>query len=173
MFSSNSRRASTVSAAVVAAVNDPVFIGTRLHAADVIRSARSRPDESRLNDIGLFRISLRYVNRRRQHWRLRCALPRDDPLDNGEPARQIVPVHYQRRKNTERMLARRQRENTLVPSPLHDVTGRLKDVESPDEASSAYRANFPRAARNRIELLSEPRAILANRLEQRRVGEAL
>ena len=49
----------------------------------------------------------------------------------------------------------------------------FQDVQSPDEAGSAYRTNFPRATRNSFELFSEPRSVLPNRLEQRRVGEAV
>jgi hypothetical protein len=55
-------------------------------------------------------------------------LLRDDLLDDGEPADKIVPVHYQRRKNTERVLACGQSENALIPTSFHDVAGRFQDV---------------------------------------------
>src|ERR1700730_10095426 len=91
----------------------------------------------------------------------------DDALEDVHATHQIVPIHYERRKNAERVLSSRERQQTLVPATLHDFVRRFDHVETPDVAGSTNSSHFSRASRDRIELFPEPCSIFTNGAEQR------
>ena len=120
-----------------------MFTGAELQPVAERRSARSRAGESLVDDIRLFEEVSGMLTGGDGIGDSGGELLRDDLLDNGEPAREIVPIHYERGKNPERVLTRRQQEKAFVPPALYYVTRGFDDVESPDKAESAYRANSP------------------------------
>src|SRR5215208_3564630 len=86
----------------------------------------------------------------------------DDSLENGDAPRQISPLHYQRWKDANGVLACSQHEQAFFPTPFDDLVRRVYHVQPPDVPRPTDGPHFSRAPRNRGELLSEPCSIFTN-----------
>src|SRR6266849_5367555 len=91
----------------------------------------------------------------------------DDALENVHAAHQVIPVHYEGRKNAERVISSREREQTFVPTAVDDFIRRFDHVETPDVAGSTNGSHFSRASRDCVELITEPCSVFTNGPEQR------
>ena len=91
----------------------------------------------------------------------------DDALEDMHATHQIIPIHYERWKNAEGVLASSEREQTFIPTTLYDFVRRFDYIETPDVASSANGSHFSGASRDRIKLLAEPCSVFTNCPQQR------
>src|SRR6266550_2118015 len=139
MFSSNRRRASTVSDAGDEDV--PVFAGIGAHAT-ATKNTKIRPNETLVDAIQPCGKSLRNLNRRRYPWLIRSRLLADDLLEDLQAACQIVAIHDQRREQSKSVLSGCECEQTFVPAALDDLICRLDDIETPDVTGSTDRSDF-------------------------------
>ena len=121
MFSSNRRRASTVSDVLDNDEDGPLLAGMAVHPIATNIATTSQTDENRVDAIHLCGKCPRNLNRRRRNWRLRFPLLADDPLEDLHAAYQIVPIHHERRKDAECVFSGCKREQTFVPPALHDL----------------------------------------------------
>ena len=120
MFSSNTRRASTVSDVLDNDGDGPLLAGMGAHPS-ATNKATSRPDENLVDAMHLCGKCPRNLNRRRRYWRLRLPLLADDSLEDLHATHQIVPIHHERRKDAECVFSGCKREQTFVPPALHDL----------------------------------------------------
>ncbi len=120
MFSSNTRRASTVSEVLDTEGDGSLLAGAGAHPS-ATNKATSRPDENLIDAMHLRGKCPRNFNRTRRYWRLPRPLLADDSLEDLDAAHQIVPIHHERRENPECVLSGCKGEQTLVPPALHDL----------------------------------------------------
>src|SRR5881394_3359689 len=66
----------------------------------------------------------------------------NDLLEDGDASHQIVATHYERRQQTKCVLPGGEYEDALIPTPPHDLIGRLHNIEPPDETGAANRSHF-------------------------------
>jgi hypothetical protein len=45
----------------------------------------------------------------------------DDALEDLDTAHEIIPIHYERRENSQSVLSGREREQAVIPATFHDV----------------------------------------------------
>src|SRR6266446_8553451 len=153
MFSSNRRRASTVSEADNTDGCGPILGAIGAHPI-ATNSASSRRDESLVEAIHLCGKCPRNLNRRRFDWRLRSLLIADDALEDMHATHQIIPIHYERRKNAERVLPSSEREQTFVPTALYDFVRRFDYIETPDVAGNSRHERSAAKGRSMISRLN-------------------
>ncbi len=121
MFSSNSRRASTVSDAVDTAGDDIALAGTCAQPIAAMITT-IRVDENLVDAIRLCEKAPEILI---GDFVLRdsCGLLTDNLFQNRNATRQVVSVHYKRRQKPQRVLSRSQSQQTLIPAALDNIIG--------------------------------------------------
>src|SRR4051812_11235497 len=105
------------------------------------------------------------------HSALSCGLPRrisnpvqlcENALQHSEAALEVGSLHYERRKQSQCMIACSDYQQPFSPSALHDIGSKIDDIDPPHVTHSANCAHFGTASRKIVELCREPFAILTN-----------
>ena len=109
MFSSNRRRASTVSEAETTGDDDVVLDEAGAHAATAT-IATKQADENLVDSIRLCGEVPKSLTSQSAVGDSGCPLLTDDLLENRDAAREIRPVHHQWRQQAQRVLTSSERQ---------------------------------------------------------------